>query len=67
MDDEAIQHSWALNKTNQALVKGLETAIFVMESWEDLSQERRSSMIESLKGLVAHREIINDMQPPGIV
>ena len=53
MDKETLQHLWALRKVNEALITGLETAIFVMDKWDELTQERRQSVIVSLQGLIA--------------
>jgi len=58
MDDETVKHLWALRKVNETLVEGLKTAILVFEKIEELTPERRESMIESLKGLVSQSEII---------
>jgi len=52
MDTETIEHLWALQKVNKALIVGLTAAIHTMEHWEDLSGENRKDMIGSLKGLV---------------
>ena len=58
MDDETVKHLWALRKVNEALIEGLKTAIFVLEKEEELSKERRKSMVESLKGLIVQSEEI---------
>ena len=58
MDNEAVQHLWALKKVNEALIEGLKLAIFVLEREEELTPERRKSMIESLNGLIAQSEEI---------
>ena len=43
---------------NEALIEALKMAVFVLEKKEELSKERKKSMIESLKGLVAQSEVI---------
>jgi hypothetical protein len=58
MVKETAQHLWALREVNKALIVGLKVAIFVLEREEELSKERRKSMIESLKGLIAQSEEI---------
>ena len=58
MDDETVKHLWALQKVNEALIEGLKVAIFVLEKEEELSKERKKSMVESLKGLIAQSEEI---------
>jgi len=39
-------------------------AIFVLEKQEELTPERRKSMIESLKGLVAQSEVTYSGEAP---
>jgi hypothetical protein len=58
MDNETARHLWALRKVNGVLIQGLRTAISVREKEEELTRERRKSMIESVKGLVAQSEVI---------
>jgi len=63
MDDETAKYLWALKKANEALLEALKTAIFVLEKEEKLTPERRKSMIDSLKGLVAQSEEIYGEAP----
>ena len=63
MDNETAKHLWALRKVNEALIEGLKTAIFVLEKEEELSKERKKSMIESLKGLIAQSGEIYGEEP----
>jgi len=63
MDDETVQHLWALKRVNEALIEGLKLAIFVLEREEELTPERRKSMIESLKTLVSQSEEIYGEAP----
>ena len=58
MDNGTVKHLWALREVNKALIEGLKVAIFVLEKEEKLSKERRKSMVESLKGLIAQSEEI---------
>jgi hypothetical protein len=58
MDDETVKHLWALRKVNEALIEAVKVAIFVLEKEEDLTPQRRKSMIESLKGVIAQSEEI---------
>ncbi len=58
MDKETVKHLWALQKVNEALIEGLKVAIFVLESEKELTPQRRKSMIEPLKGLIAQSEEI---------
>ncbi len=52
MDNETVKHLWALREVNKALITGLEMAVFAMEKWDELTPERRRSMIGSFKGLI---------------
>ena len=53
MDDETAKYLWALREVNKALITGLETAMFAMQKWDDLTPQRRQSMIESLQQLIS--------------
>lgn len=53
MDDETAKHLWALREVNKALIAGLESAILVMDKWDELTPERRQSIIESLQQLIS--------------
>ena len=64
MDDKTDMYLWALRKVNEPLIEALKMAIFVLEKEEDLTPERRKSMIESLKGLVAQSEVIYSGEAP---
>jgi hypothetical protein len=63
MDDKAEKYLWALRKVNEALIEALKMAIVVLEKEEELSKERRKSLTESLKDLVAQCEEIYP-EPP---
>ena len=58
MDNKTKKYLWALRKVNEALIEALKMAIFALEKEEELTKERKKSMIESLKGLVAQSEEI---------
>ena len=58
MDNETVNHLWALREVNKALIEGLKLAIFVLEKEKELTPERRKSMIESLNALIAQGEEI---------
>ena len=53
MDAETVKYLWALREVNKALITGLETAIFAMNKWGDLTPERRQSIIESVQELIS--------------
>ena len=63
MDDKAEKYLWALRKVNEALIEALRTAVFVLEKEGQLPAQKRKSMIESLKGLVAQCEEIYPEAP----
>jgi hypothetical protein len=58
MNDETLKHLLALRKVNEALIEGLKTAIFVLRNKDNLSEERRKSLAESLERLIAQSEEI---------
>ena len=53
MDSDTIRAIQILRDVNDALVIGLEGAIYYMEKWEELTPEGRESVIEKLKALIA--------------
>ena len=52
MDEETTKYLWGLKEVNKALITGLETAIFVMDKWDQLPLEKRESIMGKLKGLI---------------
>ena len=64
MDDETAKHLWALREVNKALITGLDSAILVMDKWDELTPERRQSMIESLQQLIAQSNNAYETEPP---
>ena len=64
MDDETVKHLWALREVNKALITGLESAILVMGKWDELTPERRQSMIESLQQLISQSNKAYETEPP---
>lgn len=55
MDNETVNY---LRVMNEALIKGLKTAIFAFEKVDEFSPEKRQSIIDSLKELVSQSEKI---------
>ena len=53
MDDETAKYLWALREVNKALITGLETAMFAMQKWDDLTPQRRESIIQSIQKLIS--------------
>jgi len=51
MDQETTKYLWALKEINKSLVVAIETALALMEKWEEFDLERRQAIIEMLKQL----------------
>jgi len=45
---------------NKALIEGLELSFFVLEKEEELIEERRRSMVETLEDLIAQSEEVQE-------
>ena len=58
MDDEVIGYLWALKLVNEGLLNGLKVAVHVLEEGKDLPDNKRRSMINSLKQLISQVEEI---------
>jgi len=56
MDSGTLKHLLALREVNKALIDGLKAAVYCLDKVEEISEERRKSMIESLNGLIAQIE-----------
>lgn len=56
MDDESVQYFWKLHRVNADLMRGLKTAIYVLENLETLPPEKRQVMLDSLKKTVSQNE-----------
>jgi hypothetical protein len=56
MDNETLKHLLALREVNKALIDGLKAAVYFLDMVEEISEERRKSMIEALNGLIAQSE-----------
>jgi len=53
MDDDTMKALGILREVNEALIAGLEGAVFYMENWKDLTPETRQSTIDKLRALIA--------------
>ena len=53
MDNETAKYLWGLKGFNKALITDLESAILGMDKWDELTPERRQSLIESLQQLIS--------------
>jgi len=58
MDTETLKHLLALRDVNKALIDGLKAAVCFLDKVEEIPQERRKSMIESLNGLISQSEAV---------
>jgi len=64
MDDESLVYLSALKMVNESLIDGLDAAIHTMASWDDLSPERRETMIKALQELVSMSKQAYGIEPP---
>lgn len=53
MDTETFEHLLALRDVNWALIDGLKPAVYYLDKVEEISEEQRKTMVESLNGLIA--------------
>ena len=53
MDNETVEYLWVMN---EALIRGLKSAILVLEKVDEFSPEKRQSIIDSLEELVSNSE-----------
>ena len=60
MDTEILNHFMALRAVNKALTDGLKAAVYLLDKVEEISEEQRKSMAESLNGLIAQSEAVYD-------
>ncbi|UCF85478.1 MAG: hypothetical protein JSV50_07545 [Desulfobacteraceae bacterium] len=63
MDDETLKYLWGLREINKTLITGLESAILVMDKWDELAPERRQSIIESLQHLISQSNKAYETEP----
>jgi hypothetical protein len=63
MDTETLKHLLALRGVNKALIDGLKAAVYFLDKVEQISEEQRKSMIESLNGLIAQSEAVYGGEP----
>jgi hypothetical protein len=54
----------ALREINEIESTILETAIFVIEKWDELPSERRNSMTEKLQRLIAQSDKVQGSESP---
>ena len=63
LDDETVKYLWGLKEVNKALIVGLEAAILAMDKWDDLTPQRRQSMIKSLQNLITRSKMAYGPEP----
>jgi len=59
MDTDTLKHLLAVREVNKDLMDGLKAAFYVLDKVDQISEEQRNSMIESLNGLIAQSEAVN--------
>ena len=62
MDEETLTHLLALKKTNEALLDGLKTALYLLDNEDKFTPERRESLIAQLKELALAGEAVFDTE-----
>jgi len=63
MDSETLKHLLALREVNKALIDGLKAAVYFLNKVEEIPEEQRKSMIESLNDLIAQSEAAYGKEP----
>ena len=63
MEPGAFQVLVALRNVNQALLEGLKACVFILEKEEELTPERRKTLINSLKGMIEQGEMAFESVP----
>ena len=63
MEEDTLRTFATLKDVNEALIMGLEGAIYCMENWEKLTPETRSSAIYKIKGIVAQSKKYCNARP----
>ena len=53
MDTDTLKHFLALREANKAFIDGLKAAVYYLDEVEEISEEQRKSVVESLNGLIA--------------
>ena len=57
------QYLWDLEEVNKTLIVGLQTALFWMDKWDQLTPERRASIKENLAGIIAESNRLHETKP----
>ena len=63
MDINAVRHIKALTYLNAALFKRLETALLVMEKWDNMSDNKKDDIVSSLRFLVENNRAAFNEKP----
>ncbi len=58
MDDETLKHLMALKDTNEALLDGLKSAIYLLDNEDKFTPETRESSVAQLKELALAEEAV---------
>lgn len=62
MDDETLTHLLALKQTNEAILDGLKTAIYLLDNEDKFTPEGRESLVAQLKELALAGEAVFDTE-----
>ena len=63
MATETLNHLMALRAVNKALIDGLKAAVYFLDEVDEITEERRKSMVESLNALIAQSEAVYGEAP----
>lgn len=63
MDTETLNHLMALRVVNKALIDGLKATVYYLDRVDQIPEEQRKSMVDSLNGLIAGSEAIYGEAP----
>ena len=63
MGNETLKHLLALREVNKTLIDGLKSAVYFLDKVEEISEEQRRSMVETLNGLIAQSEAVYGEAP----
>ena len=58
MDTATLKHLLASHEVNKAFIDGLNAAVYYLDKVDQISEEQRKSMIESLNGLIAQSDAV---------
>lgn len=63
MDDETVKYISILKDINKALTIGLESAILLMDKWEEITPEQKEAVIKNLTVIIAKSKSTFEADP----